>query len=79
MMLSKLIFSDKRSAPLNVAPEMEAVIGLHRATQPADASLPVKKFPDLRAAREAYHRGDIELRQPVELEQEPDMNALQDV
>lgn len=79
MMLSSLIFSDKRSAPLNVAPEMESVIGLHRATQPALAGLETKKFPDLRAARQAYQRGEIELRQPVDLERDPSMDEVQDV
>lgn len=78
MTLSNLIFSDKRSAPLNVAPEMESVIGLHRATQPA-GNLPTVKFPHLRAAREAYNRGEIELHQNVDLEREPTAEDTLDV
>lgn len=66
MTLSHQIFADRRPGMLNVAPDMEAVLGLHRATQQA-SSKPAKTFDTLQEARAAYNRGDIELNDAVHI------------
>lgn len=60
MTLSHQIFADRRPGMLNVAPDMEAVLGLHRATQPA-SDRAAKRFASLQDARAAYHRGEVAL------------------
>lgn len=64
MTLSHQIFADRRPGMLNVAPDMEAVLGLHRATQ-APSSQPARRFESLQDAKAAYHRGEIALNDPV--------------
>jgi hypothetical protein len=64
MTLSHQIFADRRPGMLNVAPDMEAVLGLHRATQQA-SNQPSKSFASLQDARAAYHRGEIELNDTI--------------
>ncbi len=64
MTLSHQIFADRRPGMLNVAPDMEAVLGLHRATQSA-SDRPAKRFASLQDARAAYHRGETNLNDPV--------------
>jgi DNA-directed RNA polymerase subunit beta len=66
MTLSNLIFADKRPGVLNVVPDMEAVLGLHRATQNASGSK-IKHFETQGAAMAAYHRGEITLNDPIEI------------
>ena len=68
MTLSNLIFSDKRPGVLNVAPEMESVMGLHRATRAASSGQKTKHFATREAALAAYHRGEVDLHDPVEIE-----------
>lgn len=67
MTLSNLIFSDKRPGVLNIAPEMESLIGLHRATQKSNGKK-TKRFGTREEAMAAYHRGEISLQDPVEIE-----------
>ncbi len=67
MTLSNLIFSDKRPGTLNIAPEMESLIGLHRATQTSSGKK-VRRFATREEAMAAYHRGEISLQDPVEIE-----------
>lgn len=64
MTLSHQIFADRRPGMLNVAPDMEAVLGLHRATQSA-SDRPARRFASLQDAKAAYHRGEIALNDPV--------------
>ena len=66
MTLSHLIFADKRPGVLNIAPDMEAVLGLHRATQAATGKK-LKHFESQEEAMAAYHRGDIALNDPIEI------------
>jgi len=66
MTLSNLIFNDIRPGVLNIAPDMEAVIGIHRATQAATSDK-VHKFKDQAAALAAYHKGEITLADRVEI------------
>ena len=66
MTLSNLIFSDRKPGVLNIAPDMEAVIGLHRATQTATSDK-VHKYKDQAAALAAYHKGEITLADRVEI------------
>jgi len=66
MTLSHLIFADKRPGVLNIAPDMEAVLGLHRATQVA-TNKKLKHFESQEEAMAAYHRGDITLNDPIEI------------
>lgn len=66
MTLSHQIFADRRPGMLNVAPDMEAVLGLHRATQQA-SDRPSKHFASLQDALTAYHRGDIELNDAIHI------------
>lgn len=68
MTLSNLIFSDKRPGVLNIAPEMESVLGLHRATQAPSGQKKVHRFSTREEAMAAYHRGEIGLNDPVEIE-----------
>lgn len=66
MTLSNLIFADKRPGVLNISPDMESVLGLHRATQ-APSNKPIKHFESQEAALAAYHRGEISLNDPIEI------------
>jgi DNA-directed RNA polymerase beta subunit len=68
MTLSHLIFSDKRPGVLNIAPEMESVLGLHRATQTPTGDKKVRHFATREEAMAAYNRGEIHLTDPVEIE-----------
>ena len=66
MTLSHQIFADRRPGMLNVAPDMEAVLGLHRATQKA-SDKPAKQFATLGEAKAAYHRGELALNDAIDL------------
>lgn len=66
MTLSHQIFADRRPGMLNVAPDMEAVLGLHRATQSA-SDQPAKRFVSLQDARAAYHRGEVALNDRIHI------------
>jgi DNA-directed RNA polymerase subunit beta len=66
MTLSHMIFADKRPGVLNIVPEMESLLGLHRATQ-APASKKTKHFESQEEAMAAYHRGEIALNDPIEI------------
>jgi DNA-directed RNA polymerase beta subunit len=66
MTLSHQIFADRRPGMLNVAPDMEAVLGLHRATQPASGRT-AKRFASLQDARAAYHRGEVALNDHIHI------------
>jgi len=66
MTLSHLIFADKRPGVLNIAPDMEAVLGLHRATQAAGTKK-LRHFESQGEAMAAYHRGEITLNDPIEI------------
>lgn len=66
MTLSHLLFSDRRPGQLNIAPDMEAIIGLHRATA-TKSDRTVEHFADKKDALAAYHRGDINLSDTVEI------------
>lgn len=66
MTLSNLIFADRKPGLLNVAPDMEAIIGLHRATQSANEGK-AKKFKTKEEALAAYHRGEVRLSDSVEI------------
>jgi replicative DNA helicase len=68
MTLSNLIFNDRKPGMLNVAPDMEAIIGLHRATS-AGEKTKVKHFATKEDALAAYHRGEIGLQDNVEIKQ----------
>jgi DNA-directed RNA polymerase beta subunit len=66
MTLSHLLFNDRRPGQLNVAPDMEAIIGLHRATgTKSDKS--TKHFGSKEEALSAYHRGEINLADTIEI------------
>jgi len=67
MTLSNLIFSDKRPGQLNIAPEMESVLGLHRATQNTPTSNATRFFESHQEALAAYHGGEIGLHDKVEI------------
>lgn len=64
--LSNLLFSDRKPGTLNVAPDMEAIVGLHRATQ-APSDKPVRRFKTQAEAVAAYRKGEIQLSDPVEI------------
>lgn len=64
--LSNLIFSDRKPGTLNIVPDMEAVLGLHRATEKTTDAKPTK-FKSRKDAIEAYHQGKIGLQDPVEI------------
>lgn len=66
MTLSHLLFADRKPGVLNVAPDMEAVLGLHRATQQSSGKKP-RGFTSSQDALAAYHRGEIALNDPVEV------------
>jgi DNA-directed RNA polymerase subunit beta len=67
MTLSNMIFADKRPGVLNVAPEMESLLGLHRATR-APTDKKTRHFASTQEAMAAYHRGEIALNDPIEIE-----------
>ena len=64
--LSNLIFTDRKANSLNVAPDMEAVIGLHRATQAAK-DMKEKTYDSHEAALQAYHAGSLKLSDPISI------------
>jgi len=66
MTLSHLLFNDRRPGQLNVAPDMEAIIGLHRATG-AKSDKVTKHFASKETALAAYHRGEISLADTIEI------------
>lgn len=66
MTLSHLIFADKRPGVLNIAPEMESLIGLNRATA-APSSKAVQHYGSQEDAMAAYHKGEIALNDPIEI------------
>ena len=66
MTLSNLIFADRKPNTLNVAPDMEAILGLHRSTQPISNNK-VKKFKSREAMMAAYHAGTLNLNDPIEI------------
>jgi DNA-directed RNA polymerase beta subunit len=66
MTLSHMIFADKRPGVLNIVPEMESLLGLHRATKAPSDKKP-KYFDTTEEAMAAYHRGDIALNDPIEI------------
>jgi DNA-directed RNA polymerase subunit beta' len=66
MTLSHLIFSDRKPGTLNVAPDMEAILGLHRATEhTSDAKS--TSFASHKDALEAYHQGKIGLQDTIKI------------
>ena len=67
MTLSHLVFGDRSKDDLMVAPTMEAVLGLARASRPTTATGPVHKFKTKEQALAAYHRGEIKLSDHVEI------------
>ena len=67
MTLSNLIFSDRKPNYLNVAPDMEAVLGLHRATSSKNKNKKTRYFATREKALSAYHRGEIGLGDPIEV------------
>lgn len=67
MTLSNLIFTDRKANSLNVAPDMESVIGLHRATQ-ASKDAKVKTFASHEDALRAYHAGALKLSDPISIQ-----------
>lgn len=67
MTLSRLLFTDRRPGALNVAPEMESILGLSRATRESSEKK-MRRFTSTEAALAAYHRGEIELNDPVEID-----------
>ena len=68
MTLSNLLFSDRRPGLLNITPAHEAVVGLHRATA-AHGDVKTKHFSSREEAMNAYHTGEIQLTDPIELEE----------
>jgi DNA-directed RNA polymerase beta subunit len=68
MTLSKLIFVDKYKNSLNVAPDMESVIGLYVASHKV-SDKPKKVFNSREDAIAAYNKGEIGLHDPVEIKQ----------
>jgi DNA-directed RNA polymerase beta subunit len=66
MTLSNLIFSDRKPGTLNVAPEMEAIMGLHKMTKAPNEDKP-RRFASQEEAMAAYHRGEIDLNSPIEI------------
>ena len=67
MTLSNLIFSDRKPGKLNVAPDMEAVLGLHRATSGA-SDAKTTHFKNMEAALAAYHSGVIGVKNKITLD-----------
>jgi DNA-directed RNA polymerase beta subunit len=68
MTLSNLIFGDKSKDELLVKPAMEAVMGIHMATQhTAGAAGKVHKYKTKSDALAAYKRGEIQLSDKVEI------------
>ena len=66
MTLSSLIFADRKPNTLNVAPDMEAILGLHRATLSSNGGK-AKKFKSREALMAAYHKGEVSLADNVEI------------
>jgi DNA-directed RNA polymerase beta subunit len=67
MTLSNLLFGDRSRDDLMIAPTMEAVLGMHLATQPAKAGGKVHRFKTKADAMSAYNRGEITLQDHVEI------------
>jgi hypothetical protein len=65
--LSHLLFSDRNPRSLNIAPEMESIMGLHRATRPS-SDKKTKSFASTEEALGAYHRGELDLNDPVKID-----------
>lgn len=66
MTLSNLIFSDRAPGRLNVEPDMEAILGLHRATETTNDAKPTS-YTSRKNALEAYHQGKISLQDAVKI------------
>jgi len=66
MMLSQLIFTDRKPGQLNVRPDMEALLGLHRASQTA-SNKELKHFETQHDAMAAYHAGEIAMNDPIKI------------
>jgi DNA-directed RNA polymerase beta subunit len=66
MTLSHMIFADKRPGVLNIAPEMESLLGLNRATRPP-SNKKTRYFETKEEAMAAYHKGEIQLNDPIEI------------
>lgn len=64
--LSNLIFGDRNRNQLNVGPDMESVIGIHKATSLKNDGK-VKHFATAEAALAAYHHGEVSLADTVEI------------
>ena len=67
MTLSNLLFGDRSKDDLMVAPTMEAVLGMHLATQPGKPGGKIHHFKTKADAVAAYHRGEITLQDHVEI------------
>jgi DNA-directed RNA polymerase subunit beta' len=67
MTLSRLLFSDRNPRTLNIAPEMESIMGLHRATQPS-SDKKTRSFASTEDALAAYHRGEVALNDSVKID-----------
>lgn len=63
--ISKVLFSDKNRADLQVFPQHEAIIGVYAAT--ANKTGTVRKFKTKAEAMAAYKRGDITMNTPVKI------------
>lgn len=70
MTLSHMIFADKRPGVLNIVPEMESLIGLHRATHAA-SNKAVTHYANQADAMAAYHKGEIALNDPITIGKRP--------
>jgi hypothetical protein len=65
MTMSHLLFGDKQKDDLMVVPRMEAVLGIHLATRAASGKK--HTFKSKEEAVAAYHRGEVELNDTVEI------------
>lgn len=66
MTLSNLLFADKQKDRLMVTPRMEAMLGIHLASD-AKSSGAAKHFKTKEEAMAAYRRGEITLNTPVKV------------
>jgi hypothetical protein len=67
MTLSNLIFGDRARNQLNVAPDMESILGLHRMTSRKTEGK-TRHFRSRGDAMAAYHRGEVSLADTVEID-----------